>query len=564
MRQLGLLSIRRTSRLLTITLVTVAIMAGAGDLKRKPNENIYLSPVTIEPDEPNRYTLNVQEPGKLTFEIPAGVKVTPQKNCAPLLVIKRGTPVDLVGGCTIRFTLDPSTATLPVLITATEPVEGQPGEAPRLEISLLPSQSIFDRVVAGVLSAYGVGLLLLAAAAGLGIFLWRKKPWDGRDSELKRVNQGPSGAPLRSHSDAPIPRTGAAPPPPAAPVQYASRSDLETLNRSVQNLDTNFKNLAEAQRRSHSELVAELSRFVERCQKAAEDAVQRTSNSAFRAAEEVTDQNEKICSRLLALETALTTLHSESRKGLSNLLQALPREALTGLAGAQAGSDLAQKLEQAVARYLREEQPDAQSLASYAQQVGALRSAIMHFKQIASESAAGQADSRLDPLDQDLDLIAQELAGFTRQGTDRRFRLLFAVDFSAHESARQTLTESIAAGLQREIVKLDSFDDYYSKRIGMLAAQVAAECADLADSVLDPQRAKPDVKSALQSVFAVAGVEEIAPRRNDPFLGTDHTMFQMIRRTSAVERSGAVAQTISRGLRQRDRIVRKATVTLFE
>lgn len=563
MRQLGLLSIRRTSRLLTIALATVAIMAGAGVLKKRPNENVYLSPVNIEPDEPNRYTLNVQEPGKLTFEIPAGVKVTPQKNCAPLLVIKRGTPVDLVGGCTIRFTLDPSTATLPVLITATEPVEGQPGEAPRLEISLLPSQSILDRVVAGVLSAYGVGLLLLVAAAGLGIFLWRKKPWDGWDPELKRVNQGPSGASVMSHSDPPISRT-AVPPLPPTQVQYASKSDLDTLNRSLQNLDTNFKNLAELQRRLHSELGTELSRFVERCQKSAEDAVQRTSNSAFRAAEEVTDENERIRSRLLLLETELTALHSESRKGLSNLLQALPREALTGLAGAQAGSDLPQKLEQAVARYLREEQPDAHSLAEYAQQVAALRSAINQFRQTASESVAGQADPRLDPLDRDLDLIAQELAGFTRQGTDRRFRLLFAVDFSAHETARQTLTEGIAASLQREIVKLDSFDDYYTKRIGMLAAQVAAECADLADSVLDPQRAKPDVKSALQSVFTVAGVEEIAPRRNDPFLGTDHTMFQMIRRTSAVERSGAVAQTISRGLRQRDRIVRKATVTLFE
>jgi molecular chaperone GrpE (heat shock protein) len=65
-------------------------------------------------------------------------------------------------------------------------------------------------------------------------------------------------------------------------------------------------------------------------------------------------------------------------------------------------------------------------------------------------------------------------------------------------------------------------------------------------------------------VFTAAGVEEIAPRRNDPFLGTDHAMFQMIRRSSAVDRSGAVAQTVSRGLRQRDRIVRKATVVLFE
>jgi uncharacterized protein Yka (UPF0111/DUF47 family) len=337
------------------------------------------------------------------------------------------------------------------------------------------------------------------------------------------------------------------------------------LNRSLQNLDTNFWNLANAQKRQNSELGTQLSQFVERCQTAAEEAVERSAISALRAAGEATKETERMRRRVEALESDLNGLRTESSKGLSNLLQALPREALTGLSVShQAGSDLAQKLEQSVARYLREEQPCAQSLAAHTQQVGTLRSAIKQFMQVASESAAGQADPRLDPLERDLDLIAQELAGFTRQGTDKRFRLLFAVDFSANETARQTLTEGIAAGLQREIVKLDNLDDYYTKRIGMLAAQVAAECADLADSVLDPQRSKPDVKSALQSVFTVAGVEEIAPRRNDPFLGTDHAMFQMIRRSSAVDRSGAVAQTVSRGLRQRDRVVRKATVTLFE
>ena len=550
-------SMRRTSRLLMIALGTVGLVTGAGDLKRDPS-GVYHSPVTIEPDAPNFYSLHVKDAGNLTFSFKAGVTIRPEGSCGALSPIRPNTSVHLINGCTLTIMLTPTSAIWPLVITGREPSDGLPDEAPRVDITLLPTQSTFDRLLAS--SAYGLGAVLLLAGAGLGVFLLARRRRDGYGRELRRVNQDPSHTSAVSQPRPPILRTSAAAPPPAS-VQYASQSDLETLSQSLQNVDKNFWNLVNVQKRQNSELGTQLSQFVERCQTAAEEAVERAAISALRAAGEATKETERMRRRLEALEADLKGLRAESSKGLSNLLQALPREALAGLSVSdQAGSDLAQKLEQAVARYLREEQPCARSLEAYTQQVGTLRSAIKQFMQIASESAAGQADPRLDPLDRDLDLIAQELAGFTRQGTDKRFRLLFAVDFSA----RQTLTEGIAAGLQREIVKLDNLDDYYTKRIGMLSAQVAAECADLADSVLDPQRAKPDVKSALQTVFTVAGVEEIAPRRNDPFLGTDHAMFQMIRRSSAVDRSGAVAQTVSRGLRQRDRVVRKATVTLFE
>ena len=541
-------------------------MAGAGFLKRGPDK-LYQSPVNIEPDALNAYSLEVKDTGDLIFDFQTSVvHIRPEAICGLPPAIRPGSSVHLIKGCTLTLNLVFPPANSPVKITARdtarEPSDGPPDEAPRLDITLLPTQSTFDRVLAS--SAYGLGVLLLLAGAGLGFFLWNRKRGDGHDQKPRRVSQGPVEASVVSHGGTPALRTSAAAPPPAS-VQYASQSDLETLNQSVQNLDKNFWNLVNAQKRQNSELGTQLSQFVERCQTAAEEAVERAAISALRAAGEATKETERMRRRVEALESDLNGLRAESSKGLSNLLQALPREALTGLSMSnQAGSDLAQKLEQAVARYLREEQPSVQSLAGYTLQVSTLRSAIKQFLQIASESAPGQADPRLDPLNRDLDLIAQELAGFSRRGTDKRFRLLFAVDFSANETARQTLTEGIAAGLQREIVKLDNLDDYYTKRIGMLAAQVAAECADLADSVLDPQRSKPDVKSALQSVFTVAGVEEIAPRRNDPFLGTDHAMFQMIRRSSAVDRSGAVAQTVSRGLRQRDRVVRKATVTLFE
>lgn len=557
MRQLDSFAVRITGRLLAIVMATAWLMNGAEELK-KP----YPPQLNLRPESSGRYSLTVMDGGLLTFRtIPKGITV--DEDCALVVTtLREHQPYTVQEACILRFQVSGDVPPDGLTIYATAEPAGSTKTPKAIHFVLLGTPvTPINRFLSVVWSMYGLGALLLLAGAALGRFLWGRQHREQDDDEFRNRSDGRSKGSGGHGGFSALPASTTVP---SASVQYASQSDLATVQQSLLNLDGSFKILADAQKRLYSQIVNDLSRFVERCQTEAEDAVQRTSNSALRAAEEVTNENKRIRESLLGLQTELTALHSESRKGLSNLLQALPREALAGLAGAQAGSDLPQKLEQAVARYLREEQPDAQSLASYAQQVGALRSAIMHFKQIASESAASQADPRLDPLDQDLDLIAQELAGFTRQGTDRRFRLLFAVDFSAHETARQTLTEGIAAGLQREIVKLDSFDDYYSKRIGMLAAQVAAECADLADSVLDPQRAKPDVKFALQSVFTVAGVEEIAPRRNDPFLGTDHTMFQMIRRTSAVDRSGAVAQTISRGLRQRDRIVRKATVTLFE
>lgn len=368
-----------------------------------------------------------------------------------------------------------------------------------------------------LLSTYGLIALLLLACAVLGTFLWPRKKREEENEEFRNDSDGRS---QRSgiHGGPPASPAFTAAATPSMPVQYASKSDVDTLYRSLLNLETTCKSLADVQSRLRSDLGTQLSKFVEDCQTAAERAVENAASSAVRAAGEAVNGNEIIRRRLVAIETTMAGLQAESHKGLISLLQAIPREALNGISAADQGDPgLGQKMEQAVSRYLRDEQPDAQSLAEYSQRATSLRSAIREFKGVAAEAGREQVGVRLDPIDRELDLIGQELAGFARQGTDKRFRLLFAVDFAAHEAARQTLTEGIAAGLQREIIKLDSFEDYYAKRIGMLAAQVAAECADVADSVLDPQRANLAVQSALQPVFAAAGVEEIAPRRNDPF-----------------------------------------------
>lgn len=523
-------------------------------------EKPYPTRLELRPDAFGHYSLTVLDGGRLTIRtIPKHVAIVPDGCDLPVSRLIERQSYPLRENCTLQFQVSSEVPPKGLVIRAMpEPADGTLPN-PIEFVLLAPPPTMVNRVLSALSSGYAPVALLLLAGAGLGIFLWRRGHRENEDDGFPGISDGRSQRPgIRGESF----QTSAA----AAPMQYASRNDLDILDKSIHTLATNFKNnLASAQGRLRSELGSDLSAVVERCRAAAEDAIERVYTSALRAAEEATNENEKIRGRLDVLETELTALQKESHKGLSNLLQALPREALTGLATShETVPDLAQKLEQAVTRYLKEEQPNAQSLAEYAQRVGTLRAAIQQFRGIAAEPAADQAAVRLDPLDRELEVIERELAGFARQGTEKRFRLLFAVDFSAHEAARQTLTEGIAAGLQREIVKLDSFDDYYTKRIGMLAAQVAAECADLADSVLDPQRTSSVIQSALQSVFSAAGLEEIAPRRNDPFLGTDHTMFQMIRRSSAVDRSGAVAQTVSRGLRQRDRVVRKATVILFE
>src|ERR1035441_7033458 len=200
MRQLDLSAVQRTSRILAIMLATVTLMSGTGILKRSAAEKVYQSPVSIEPDGPNLYTLRVKDPGKLIFTIPPGVKISPEPSCGQLPAIRTGNSVDLIEGCTLRFKLEPATTILPLSITATEPSDGQPGEAPQLEIDLRPSQSGLDRVVSSMLSAYGVVALLLLASVGLGILLWGRKQ---REEGSHSVGDGRSrGSGIRGDSPA--------------------------------------------------------------------------------------------------------------------------------------------------------------------------------------------------------------------------------------------------------------------------------------------------------------------------------------------------------------------------
>jgi hypothetical protein len=338
---------------------------------------------------------------------------------------------------------------------------------------------------------------------------------------------------------------------------------LEELQDSVKALESYCKGLGREHEKLRTDVTRELSTYVDHCQKAAESAIRSVAEEILRMANEARAENTRMAGRVRVLETQLSGMEAKGREGLVRLLEVLPRTVLDASESLGNGA-LARKLEEAVGRYLREQQPPAVTVGEHLARASAVLEAMSRLQTLAAAPIPEEAAARLASIAGDLQLIRDELAAFDQRGGDKRLRLLFAVDFSTHEAARQSLTQTIAAGLEREIVKLDSFDEYYAKRIGMLAAQAAAECADLADAQLDPLHSISSVQTALASVLRACDVEEIAPRRNDPFLATDHTILQIIRCRSTADRNGAVAQLVSRGLRQGGRVVRKATVVLFE
>jgi molecular chaperone GrpE (heat shock protein) len=221
-------------------------------------------------------------------------------------------------------------------------------------------------------------------------------------------------------------------------------------------------------------------------------------------------------------------------------------------------------MEEAVASYLSGKAPSPETLEPFLVQATRILDMMTRFRQEASAVAPRESNTKLAPVITDLRQFRNELEQLLAGAAENRLRLSFTAEFSTMQETRQTLMQSIASGLQREVIKLDNLPEACAKRLSLLASRASAEAADFADAVLDVDRNNSSIQGALQAVFQACQVEEIAPRKNDPFLAKDHSMVQMMRRFGGDDRTGTVAQLVTRGLRQGDRVIRKAAVIVFE
>ena len=541
--------------------VALALCAGvlSGEDLGKGNYAVILTP------KDNTYSLTAKEPRSLcATKIPTGVEIDSSSTCVERTLEGRLVR-DLVKGCEWRFKVDGTKALQPVTIEAedrTDEADGAEGQPRRVVTITLapfePSINWMNRTQDFLSSQRGLFIVSVVGLALIGLVLW----WDtilragsaliGLVIPRKQNNErlAPPPAPVN-----PCAARGEMAATPAisesAPAATAAAKDsLDDVRAACRQIEL-----------ARGEWESQMDAFLIKCRGAVSEACDKAVEKVNAS---TANEDERLVRRIAELESKLGSLHDEVQTAATDLLRELPHFALDLNAKPDELDSRPDAMGEAVRRYLQDEQPESASVEKHARAVDTLRESLRRFGGLAKEGVAGQGGGRLNALAKDLNELGEELNRFTPNGTDHRLRLLFAVDFSRGDDVRQTFTQAIAASLHREIVKLNNFDEYYDKRIAMLASQVAAECADLADTELDPRRAGAEVQEALKAVFDAAGVDDLTPRRNERFLATQHAMYQMVRCSKPGDQSGTVCQTIARGLRRGEKVIRKATVIMFE
>jgi hypothetical protein len=578
----------RKSPFLAVFLAVSLLPAGQGaTLVLRNGKSAKPNPVQLS-GQNGEYELRVDSDPKrdaMFDPLPAGVEATLQCPESDPRGLFSGTAFAILKNCTITIVGPESLSSLrlkilgpgrpeevTVKLTALPPAVPPPaavaGPSPTADAG--PS-SVGHPTYAGSLSRWIIGGLA-AVLVILVIIRYRILRVDRKGSRPAVARVGPAQRPaaisvddniplehtaadnLARRLDAAVPARRESPESQIAALQ----SECEAVLKRALRLETGLDGLTR-------DMQAQLERVVATTREEVTEIVRRgTAASAqreARASAELADLSQ----RLGALEVQIEKARQGTEKGVRSLLEPLVLRTVLerSTTTIDSGPQMAEAIEKAVTKYLAGDPLSRASIEDFSRRAEQLQSALDGFQETAETTTQGPASGRLGPLTRDLGQVRQELAGLLSSG-DGQVRLSFAVDFSTHEAARQTLSEALVAGLQREIVKLDDPEDYYEKRLTLLASRVAIEAADLADTSLDPDRRNGTVQAALEAVFAAAGVNQIAPRRNDLFEGREHHMLQMTRRTSASDRSGAVAQLVARGLRSGDRVIRRASVILFD
>jgi hypothetical protein len=222
--------------------------------------------------------------------------------------------------------------------------------------------------------------------------------------------------------------------------------------------------------------------------------------------------------------------------------------------------------EQALIDFFRRGVPQGDALDELFEQSDkmskALNGIIDGLKQRGDDSAARAMDGLLFIFN-NLQQLTDELRDWRSQCDQHQVRLRFAIDVPAYETARQTIIDALADGLNNQIEKLQNPRHHFRYRLEQLATTGAMYIADVCDKELDPKRENEEMQTLLGSLFQAAGLEEIAPKRNEVFRPAEHSVVQLIPGRSTQDGSQTVAQLVARGFRYKGNLLRKASVMLF-
>ena len=223
---------------------------------------------------------------------------------------------------------------------------------------------------------------------------------------------------------------------------------------------------------------------------------------------------------------------------------------------------LADKLNESASDFFRRAVPERDGLDERLQGGQELGSAIDGF---VTAVATNRPELRhaLQPVRQEVALLEDEVEQLIRAPREQTLKLNFQVIFSTSPASRETVAEALAGGLRREILKLAEPLPYFDRRlhsIGLRAAQTAVEYMDRS---ADPARKNEAFQSAFGALIGAAGLIAILPREGDSYSPEEHQVEQT-QQSPDLARSHTVARVFVRGLRQNGRVVRKATICLYQ
>lgn len=338
----------------------------------------------------------------------------------------------------------------------------------------------------------------------------------------------------------------------------AAWAELEWLEGAVRSLEAGQRALEPAVERL-------LERFLNQVESLLREKWREDESAAAAEANRIRVELDELTGRIRQLELTLDQLRETASSRLARDMALLARQGFARAASSSAAQEtaLVVQSERALAEFLSQAMPTEAEIQERMSEVTRLRDAIEDFHRLA-ERMGISADGFLRSLLEDCGSLLQELESLGQSAVRGTLPVRFALDVPLRGDPWKEVAEVAASGLLREIQRVSDVGRYYDLRWKRLSARAAVECADFADSRLDPQRRVSEVQQALQRIFAAAGVAEIAPQRNDTFHAVEHAVVRVTRKSHPDDQSQAVADLLTRGFRQGTAIVRKAGVILFE
>jgi molecular chaperone GrpE (heat shock protein) len=376
------------------------------------------------------------------------------------------------------------------------------------------------------------------------------------------------------------------PPPPPGPPPFVVQADarltqdeLKSIRQDLQKLEANLAGLGPTKAATPSG--PDLSRFVE--MSTFQDAIQGTRDELEKLRSglrgelpklaKISDQSRQALAKLAQDTNALRSLvekefdriSKEANKNLDSAARILSQEFGRDLNSARPSEDeralLTKRLDEALTSFFRQSLPSQEGLTQRRTWIqGIQRSAETVRNELAP--AAPEIASRLNPGIEEAIQIDKEIEGMLEAAGAQRLRLNFQVDFSTSNASRESVVDGIASGLKTQIIKLEQPLVYFDRRIENVALASARNAADFIDLKVDEYRGNASLQRLLDQLIQMGRLEAIVPASGESFRSTEHAVVQTLPANG--NSSHTVARVVTRGFRQGGRVLRKASIILFE